>query len=84
MRSFMTRRLASKRKRSSRSEGGVGVAHVLTGECPLVEGGAPVEAAMRGLVILPLDPSPEAAIECVEALRWPWRRDGRARRRERF
>ena len=49
-------------------EGGVGVAHVLTGECPWVERRAGVEPAMRGLVILPLDPCPETAIECLEAL----------------
>ena len=48
--------------------GGVGVAHVLTGERPLVEGGAPVKAAMGGLVVLALDPCPETAIECLEAL----------------
>ena len=48
--------------------GGFGVAHVLAGERPLVEGRAAIKAAMRGLVVLALDPCPEAAIECFEAL----------------
>ena len=38
--------------------GGVEVAHVVPGERPLVERGAPVEAAMGRLVVLALDPGP--------------------------
>ena len=50
---------------------GVGVAHVVACEGPLVEGGAPVEAAMGGAVVLALDEGPQGAVEGVEALRWP-------------
>ena len=48
-------------------EAGVGVAHVVTGERPLVERGASVESAMRRLVVLALDPGPQGAVQCVEA-----------------
>ena len=45
----------------------VGVAHVVPGERPLVERGAPVESAVGRLVILALDPGPQGAVQCVEA-----------------
>ena len=48
-------------------EVGVGVAHVVPGERPLVERGAPVESAMGRLVVLALDPGPQGAVQCVEA-----------------
>ena len=47
--------------------GGVGVAHAVAGERPLVEGGTGVEAAMGGLVVLALDPAPQAAVQRFEA-----------------
>ena len=47
--------------------GGVEVAHVVPGERPLLERGAPVEAAMGRLVVLALDPGPQGAVQCVEA-----------------
>ena len=47
--------------------GGVGVAHVVAGERPLVEGGTGVEAAMGRLVVLALDPAPQAAVQRFEA-----------------
>ena len=47
--------------------GRVGVAHVVPGERPLVEGGAGVEAAMGRLVVLALDPAPQAAVQRFEA-----------------
>ena len=48
--------------------GRVGVAHVRARERPLVQGGAPVEAAMGRLVVLALDPGPQGAVQRVEAL----------------
>ena len=47
---------------------GVGVAHVRACEGPLVEGGAPVEAAMGGEVVLALDPGPQGAVQRLKAL----------------
>ena len=47
--------------------GGVGVTHVVAGEGPLVEGGTGVEATMGRLVVLALDPAPQAAVERFEA-----------------
>ena len=49
-------------------EMGVGVAHVLACERPLVEGGASVEAAVGGVVVLALDPGPQGAVERLQAL----------------
>ena len=49
-------------------EGGVGVAHAVAGERPLLEGGARVEATMGSVVVLALDPRPEASVERLEAL----------------
>ena len=46
---------------------GVGVAHVVAGERPLVEGGVPVESAMGRLVVLALDPGPQGAVQGIEA-----------------
>ena len=46
---------------------GVRVAHVVPGEIPLVERGAPVEAAMGREVVLALDPGPQGAVQGVEA-----------------
>ena len=43
-------------------EVGTGVTHVFACERPLLERGAPVEAAMGRLVVLALDPGPEAAV----------------------
>ena len=48
--------------------GGVGVAHGGAGEGPLLERCAPFEAAMGGVVILALDPRPEAAVQRLEAV----------------
>ena len=48
-------------------EVGTGVTHVFACERPLLERGAPVEAAMGRLVVLALDPGPEAAVERLEA-----------------
>ena len=48
-------------------EVGVGVAHVVPGEGPLVERGASIEAAVGRLVVLALDPGPQGAVQCVEA-----------------
>ena len=47
--------------------GGVEVAHVVPGERPLVERGAPVKSAMGRLVVLALDPGPQGTVQCVEA-----------------
>ena len=47
---------------------GVGRAHVVACEGPLVERGAPVEAAVGGAVVLALDPGPQGAVQRVEAL----------------
>ena len=49
-------------------EAGVGVAHVVPGEGPLVERGAPVESAVGGLVVLALDPGPQGAVQRLKAL----------------
>ena len=48
-------------------EVGAGVTHVFACERPLLERGAPIEAAMGRLVVLALDPGPEAAVERLEA-----------------
>ena len=48
-------------------EVGAGVTHVFACERPLLERGAPVDAAMGRLVVLALDPGPEAAVERLEA-----------------
>ena len=48
-------------------EVGTGVTHVFACERPLLERGAPVDAAMGRLVVLALDPGPEAAVERLEA-----------------
>ena len=53
-------------------EAGVGEAHVVPGERPLVEGGAPVEAAMGRVVVLALDPGPQCGSVC-RGSRWPRR-----------
>ena len=47
---------------------GVGIAHVLACERPLVERGTPVESAVGGEVVLALDPGPQGAVQGVEAL----------------
>ena len=47
---------------------GVGVAHVVPGERPLVERGAPVESAVGRLVVLALDPGPQGAVQRLKAL----------------
>ena len=52
-------------------ERGIGVAHAGRGERPLLERGTPVEAAMRAVVILALDPRPEAAVQRLQAVRGP-------------
>ena len=44
------------------------VAHAVAGERPLLEGGARVEATMGSVVVLALDPRPEASVERLEAL----------------
>ena len=49
-------------------EAGVGIAHVVPGEGPLVERGAPVESAVGGLVVLALDPGPQGAVQRLKAL----------------
>ena len=49
-------------------EGGIGVADACTGQCPLLERRAPLDAAMGGVVILALDPGPEAAVQGLEAV----------------
>ena len=49
-------------------EGGVGVADACTGQRPLLEWRAPVDAAMGGVMILALDPGPEAAVERLQAV----------------
>ena len=49
-------------------EGGVGVAHAGRGQGPLLERGAALEAAMGGVVILALDPRPQAAVQGLEAV----------------
>ena len=46
---------------------GVGVAHVGAGGGPAVEGRVAVEAAVRGLVVVALDPRPQAAVEGLDA-----------------
>ena len=46
---------------------GVGIAHVVPGEGPLVERGAPVEAAVGGVVVLALDEGPQGAVQRLEA-----------------
>ena len=78
--------LVSKRKRVHRGPVvGFGVAHVLAGERPLVEGACGHQGRDEGdWWYSPSDPCPEAAIECLEALGGPWYRGGRARRREVF
>ena len=43
-------------------EVGTGVTHVFACERPLLERGAPVDAAMGRLVVLALDPGPEASV----------------------
>ena len=48
-------------------EVGTGVTHVFACERPLLERGAPIEAAMGRLVVLALDPGPEAAVERLGA-----------------
>ena len=47
-------------------EVGAGVTHVFACERPLLERGASVEAAMGRLVVLALDPGPEAAVARVQ------------------
>ena len=44
-----------------------GVAHVFAAARPLVEPGAAVEPAVRGVLILALDPRPQASVQALEA-----------------